>query len=132
MRRVQTCNYSKKHLQRDCAHAQARNANIFCNQKVSKTTIYRIIAEYEQGIPCINLRRSGRPKLLTTHTKTISVKMQKIELEYYVDSCPGDLMFLIKQKYIAAKISKCRKRRKCPRYTEDQLRIILIYSRRLR
>lgn len=36
--------------------------NIFKDQNVSFATIYRTIKECQQGIPCVNLPKSERPK----------------------------------------------------------------------
>ena len=38
---------------------------IFENQHISRGTIYRTITEYEQGISCLNLPKSGRPRIFT-------------------------------------------------------------------
>ncbi|KAJ8943620.1 hypothetical protein NQ318_016598 [Aromia moschata] len=38
---------------------------IFENENISRRTIYRTIAECEQGIPCLNLPKSGRPRVFT-------------------------------------------------------------------
>jgi transposase len=37
---------------------------IYRNQNISKTTIYGIIRECEEGLPCLNLPKTGRPQVL--------------------------------------------------------------------
>lgn len=108
--------------------------NIFRNENISKTTIYRTISECEQGIPCLNLPKSGRPKLLTENRANgicesakdrVGTSLRKLSRRFNVSH---ETVRRVLQK----KGLKYRKRRKCPRYTEDQLRRIPICCRRLR
>lgn len=108
--------------------------NIFRNQNVSKTTIYRTIAECEQGIPCLNLPKSGRPKLLTENraNRMCGIAKDRVGTSYRKLSRRFNVSHETVRRILQKKGLRYRKRRKCPRYTEDQLRRIPICCRRLR
>lgn len=53
---------------------------IFENQNISRRTIYRTIAECEQGIPCTNLPKSGRPRIFTRIRTERLIRREKTHL----------------------------------------------------
>ncbi|KAJ8914300.1 hypothetical protein NQ315_011285 [Exocentrus adspersus] len=53
---------------------------IFRDQNVAVSTIYKTIAECEQGIPCVNLSKSGRPKALSNAQSNRLVEAAKNRL----------------------------------------------------
>lgn len=107
---------------------------IFLNENISKTTIYRTIAECEQGIPCLNLPKSGRPRVLDEARENrvvqsvkhkVGTSCRKLGRRFRV--CHSTIQRTIQRNNL-----KFRKRRKCPRYTENQLQRIPICCRALR
>ena len=58
--------------------------NIFRDQNISPATIYRTISECEQGIPCLNLPKSGRPKSLseTIANRLIEIAKNRVGASY--------------------------------------------------
>lgn len=103
-------------------------------ENISKTTIYRTIAECEQGIPCLNLPKSGRPKVLSAVREnrviesarhTVGTSQRKLARRFHV--AHATIQRTLKRNNL-----KFRKRRKCPRYTQNQLQRIPICCRALR
>ena len=46
--------------------AKKEIVNIFRNENISLSTMYQAIRECEEGIPCSNLPKSGRPRKLSS------------------------------------------------------------------
>lgn len=108
--------------------------NIFRGQNISKTTIYRTIRECEEGIPCVNLPKTGRRRKLTEvqanrvaerSKNTIGVSTRKLARRFHVSNATIS-------RCIARKGLKYRKRKKCPKYTDAQLARIPRCCRALR
>ena len=96
---------------------------VFENLNISRRTIYRTIAECEQGIPCLNLPKSGRPRIFTQERadrlvsrakNRIGVSMRKLGREYRTSK---DTV----SRELDRNGLKYRKRKKCPKYTANQL-----------
>lgn len=108
--------------------------DIFQNENISKTTIYRTIAECEQGIPCLNLPKSGRPKVLSEVRENrvvesarhkVGTSHRKLARRFHVSNSTI-------QRTLERRNLTYRKRRKCPKYTQNQLQRIPICCRALR
>lgn len=107
---------------------------LFEDQNISRRTIYRTIADCEQGIPCLNLPKSGRPRTFT-HNRAdrlvrsakdrVGVSLRKLGRQYRTS-----------KNTVSRELSrhglKYRKRKKCPKYTENQLARIPRCCRALR
>jgi transposase len=95
---------------------------IFQNQDISPSTVYRTIRNYEY-IPCINLPKSGRPRLFTPQQCRRAVRRAKHMVGVSVrklarkNRTSGSTIFRI----LARNRQKYRKRQKCPKYTDNQL-----------
>lgn len=107
---------------------------IFENQNISHRSIYRTIAECEEGIPCLNLPKSGRPRIFTQERTErlvrrakdrLGVSVRKLAREYRTSK---DTV----SRELARNGLKYRKRRKCPKYTPNQLARIPACCRQLR
>lgn len=107
---------------------------IFENENISRTTIYRTIAECEQGIPCMNLPKSGRPRIFTRQRSErlvrraknrVGVSIRKLSREYRTSKNTVS-------RELERNGLKYRKRRKCPKYTPNQLARIPRCCRQLR
>lgn len=107
---------------------------IFENENISRRTIYRTIADCEQGIPCLNLRKSGRPRVFTAQREERLVRrarnqvgMSSRRLARQYDTSKSTVSLTLKRNGL-----KYRKRRKCPKYTQGQLLRIPRCCRQLR
>ncbi|XP_050500950.1 uncharacterized protein LOC126880917 [Diabrotica virgifera virgifera] len=108
--------------------------NIYRDQNISKSTIYRTIRECEEGIPCINLRKSGRPRILNHIREARLIEAAKNKI--------GDSQRKLARRFHVGKTTVYRtlssnniiyrERRKAPKYTEDQLERIPRCCRALR
>lgn len=107
---------------------------IFENQDVSRRTIYRTIAECEQGIPCMNLPKSGRPRIFTAARaqrlilrakNTLGTSVRRLARHF------GTSKSTISRELVRSG-QKYRKRRKAPKYTANQLARIPVCCRTLR
>ncbi|CAH1110287.1 unnamed protein product [Psylliodes chrysocephalus] len=96
---------------------------IYQEQNISKSTIYNTIRNCEEGIPCINLPKTGRPRIL-------SVRRERRLMEAAKDKVG------VSQRKLARTIDRPNlvfgKRRKAPKYTADQLERIPRCCRALR
>lgn len=113
---------------------RAEIVRLFENQNVSRRTVYRAIAECEEGLPCLNLPKSGRPRLLTGHRANwliesaknkIGMSLRKLSRRYGVSK--DTISRELKRRGI-----QYRKRKKCPKYTQNQLARIPRCCRALR
>lgn len=107
---------------------------LFEDQNIARRTIYRTIAECEQGIPCLNLPKSGRPRIFTQERaerlvrrakNRVGVSLRKLAREYRTSK---DTV----SRELVRNAVEYRKRRKCPKYTENQLARIPRCCRALR
>lgn len=107
---------------------------IFENENISRRTIYRTIAECEQGIPCLNLPKSGRPRVFTAERavrlvqrarNTTGMSVRRLARQFGTSKSTVSLQ--LKRNGL-----KYRKRRKCPAYTQAQLLRIPRCCRQLR
>lgn len=107
---------------------------IFENQNISRRTIYRTIAECEQGIPCTNLPKSGRPRIFTRIRTERLIRRAKNTLGSSVRKLARE--YRTSKNTISRELSRnglnYRKRRKAPKYTANQLARIPICCRALR
>jgi transposase len=113
---------------------KAEICRIFQNENISRRTIYRTIAECEQGIPCLNLPKSGRPRAFTAQRSERLVRRAKNQI--------GMSTRRLARQYRSSKSTislelrrnglKYRKRRKCPKYSQAQLLRIPRCCRQLR
>ncbi|XP_050508102.1 uncharacterized protein LOC126885559 [Diabrotica virgifera virgifera] len=108
--------------------------NIYRDQNISKSTIYRTIRECEEGIPCVNLRKSGRPRILNhirdarlieAAKNKIGVSQRKLARRFHVGKTTV-------YRTLSSNNIIYRTRRKAPKYTEDQLERIPRCCRALR
>ncbi|KAJ8963044.1 hypothetical protein NQ318_018507 [Aromia moschata] len=104
------------------------------NEDHPDRTIYRTIAECEQGIPCLNLPKSGRPRVFTAQREERlvgrarnQVGMSSRRLARRYDTTKSTVSLTLKRNGL-----KYRKRRKCPKYTQGQLLRIPRCCRQLR
>lgn len=113
---------------------KAELIRIFENQNISRRTIYRTIAECEQGIPCVNLPKSGRPRvfngarlerLVRRAKNTLGISVRKLARQYQTSKSTIS-------RELSRNALKYRKRRKAPKYTANQLARIPICCRALR
>ncbi|KAJ8954895.1 hypothetical protein NQ318_016834 [Aromia moschata] len=107
---------------------------IFYRPPLVNKTIYRTIAECEQGIPCLNLPKSGRPRVFTAQREERLVRrarnqvgMSSRRLARQYDTSKSTVSLTLKRNGL-----KYRKRRKCPKYTQGQLLRIPRCCRQLR
>ncbi|CAH1110822.1 unnamed protein product [Psylliodes chrysocephalus] len=108
--------------------------NIFRNENISVSTIYQAIRECEEGIPCSNLPKSGRPRKLSA--------VQANRLVLFVKNTIGPSTRKLGRRFGICRMTvsrefkrnvlKYRKRRKCPKYTVNQLERIPRCCRSLR
>lgn len=108
---------------------------LFADENISRTTIYRTIRECEEGIPCQNLLKSGRPRQLA------AARIQERLLHFAENRVGASSRKLARRFHVSHTTilremkrnqSKYRKRQKCPKYTQDQLRRIRQCCRFLR
>ncbi|KAF2886471.1 hypothetical protein ILUMI_19702, partial [Ignelater luminosus] len=97
--------------------------NLFRDQGISPATIYRTIPECEQGIPCLNLPKTGRPKALSTATanRLIQTAKNRVGASNRKLARRFGTSYATVRREIKNSRLKYRKRRKCPKYTQDQL-----------
>lgn len=107
---------------------------LFQGENISKATIYRTIRESEEGIPCVNLPKSGRPRKLSQAQQdrlarmmkdTIGKSTRKVAPRFRISNATVC-------RYIARSGLKHRKRKKAPKYTDAQLARIPRCCRNLR
>lgn len=108
--------------------------NLFRDQNVSQATIYRTIRECEEGIPCTNLPKTGRPHVLAQNR--INRLVQSAQDRIGTSSRKLGRRFGVSYKTVQRILSRngvhYRKRRKCPKYTQAQLERIPRCCRALR
>lgn len=108
--------------------------NIFQGRNISRATIYRTIKECEEGIPCVNLPKSGRPRLLSdirAHRLRESAK-EKVGASTRRLGRRYGVSHMTVHREIKRSGMLFRKRRKCPKYTPVQLQRIPRCCRALR
>lgn len=107
---------------------------LFQGENISKATIYRTIRECEEGIPCVNLPKSGRPRKLSEAQQdrlarmmkdTIGKSTRKVAPRFGISSATVC-------RYNARRGLKYRKRKKAPQYSNAQLARIPRCCRNLR
>lgn len=107
---------------------------IYQDQNISKSTIYRTIKDCEEGIPCINLPKTGRPRVLNQFREgrliqaskhRIGISQRKLARRFHIGKTTV-FRTLSRQNVLF------RKRRKAPKYTEAQLQRIPRCCRALR
>lgn len=107
---------------------------IFEDDDISRRTIYRTIAECEQGIPCLNLPKSGRPRVFTAERAGRLVRRGKNQVGMSVRRLGR--LYGTSKSTVSLELKrnglKFRKRRKCPKYTQGQLQRIPRCCRQLR
>lgn len=108
--------------------------NMFEGPNISRATIYRTIRECEEGIPCVNLPKSGRPRVLTdvragrlreSAKERVGVSTRRLGRRFGVSHMTA-------HREIRRSGMSFRKRRKCPKYTAAQLQRIPRCCRALR
>lgn len=113
---------------------KAEIVRIFQNQNISRRSIYRTIAECEEGIPCLNLPKSGRPRSFTRERAERLVRRAKDRVG--VSTRKLARQFRSSKSTVSRELArngqKYRKRRKCPKYTVNQLARIPRCCRQLR
>lgn len=107
---------------------------IYRDQNISVSTIYQTIKECQEGIPCINLPKSGRPKVLSRANEQRLVERAKNKVGTSVRKLSR--RFHISRSTVSRILSRYdlnyRKRRKAPKYTAAQLERIPRCCRALR
>lgn len=97
--------------------------NIYRTQNISERTIYRTIRDCEEGIPCVNLPKSGRPRVLNAQREqrlvesarnNIGASTRKLGRRFRTSH-------MTVSRLLAQNGLKYRKRQKCPKYTAAQL-----------
>ncbi|KAJ8978518.1 hypothetical protein NQ317_002422 [Molorchus minor] len=108
--------------------------NLFRDHNVSQTTIYRAIRDCEEGIPCINLPKTGRPHVLSQNR--VNRLVESAHDRVGISSRKLGRRFGVSYKTVLRTLSRnnvrFRKRRKCPKYTQGQLERIPRCCRSLR
>lgn len=107
---------------------------IYREQNVSKSTIYNTIRDCEEGIPCINLPKTGRPRILSGIRERRLMEAAKDKVG--VSQRKLARRFGISKTTVLRTIHRTnlvfRKRRKAPKYTAAQLERIPRCCRALR
>lgn len=109
--------------------------HLFEDENISRSTVYQTIRECEEGIPCQNLPKSGRPRklaaaglqgrLLHSAENRIGASTRKLARRFHVSHTT--IVREIKKNTL-----KYRKRQKCPKYSDAQLERIPRCCRYLR
>lgn len=108
--------------------------DIYRDQNISKSTIYRTIKECQEGIPCVNLPKSGRPRVLNQlrQGRLIEAAKHKIGISQRKLARRFNVGKTTVFRTLSNKNIVFRKRRKAPKYTEAQLERIPRCCRALR
>jgi transposase len=108
--------------------------DIYREQNISKSTIYRTIKECEEGIPCVNLPKSGRPRVLNQlrQGRLIQAAKHKIGISQRKLARKFNVGKTTVFRTLSSDNIVFRKRRKAPKYTEAQLERIPRCCRTLR
>lgn len=108
--------------------------NLFIGNNISRATIYRTIRECEEGIPCLNLPKSGRPRIMSNNN--VNRLLQSVKERIGASTRKLARRFGVGRMTICREIRrhnlKFRKRRKCPKYSNLQLQRIPRCCRALR
>lgn len=108
--------------------------NVFRDQNIGRTTIYRTIRECEEGIACMNLPKSGRPQLLPPNriNRLIQSAQDRVGTSSRKLARRFGISHMTVSRTLARNDLKFRKRKKCPKYTAAQLERIPRCCRALR
>jgi transposase len=108
--------------------------DIYRDQNISKSTIYRTIKECQEGILCVNLPKSGRPRVLNQlrQGRLIQAAKHKIGISQRKLARRFNVGKTTVFRTLSSDNIVFRKRRKAPKYTEAQLERIPRCCRTLR